>query len=184
MRLAPTPLGVARSVAVLLGLLVLAPLVIGAGLHAIPPVAATARSLVPLAMVPSRGTADQALGLFLTNVKAVNIPLAGAALLILLSRSGRPIAFPRALLDVILTLQAASDAALLMVAIAGYGPERLAMWIPHVPLEFGALALSLTLYRRARTSETCLRDLRLPAGGVLAALAAAAALETWATPQT
>jgi hypothetical protein len=143
-----------------------------------------ARALVPLPLLPSRGTPDQALALLFTNITAAGAPLAGAALLLMLSRSDKSVIFPRALLDAVFGLGAASNAALLTIAISGYGPSRLAPWLPHVPLEFGALALSLALYRRARARETCLRHLALTAGCVLMTVAAAAALETWATPQS
>jgi hypothetical protein len=184
MALSPPFIRTARSVAALLVLLVAVPLVTGAGLRLIPGMADDARTLVSLALLPSRGTPAQAIALFFTNITAAGAPLAGAALLTALSHRGKSIVFPRALLDAIFGLGAASNAALLTVAITGYGLPRLATWLPHVPLEFGALALSLSLYRQARARETCLPQLALAAGCVLVVVAAAAAVETWATPQT
>jgi hypothetical protein len=164
-------------------LILVAPLATGSGLHLLPAASSAARSVLPLALIPHAGTPAQAVGLFYANARVTVAPVVGAALLVALSRSGGSIVVPRALLDAYFAVSTFSNAATLTVALAGYGPLRLLTWLPHVPFEFAGFALALSTYRTARTRSVTTERLLVTAACILLAVAAAAVIETWLTPQ-
>jgi hypothetical protein len=164
--------------------MLLVPVITGLVIHQIPEAAGWARSALALPLRPSRGTPALAIELFTNNVRVAVVPLAGAALLLAFSQPGRSIAVPRALLDVYLAAATIANATMLAGALVGYGPLRLATWLPHVPFEFAALALGLSAYGASRSRALTVRSLLGVATWVLAALIVAAALETWVTPQS
>ena len=60
--------------------------------------------------------------------------------------------------------------------------SRLVPYVPQLPLEWAALALAVHAWVTARPGHVTIRELTPLAAIVLALLAGAAALETWATP--
>jgi hypothetical protein len=167
----------------LLVLLIAVPLTIGLVGHLQPDVAAAARSLSPLALQPSTGNGAQALSIFVHNLRVVALPLLGAAALAGLRFHPGIRDTLRALLDAVLCLSLVGNVTLLALSLAGYGLARLAPWLPHLPVEFAALAIALDVYLRARRPGSLSSRLLLVAAvacGV--ALALAAVIETYATP--
>ncbi|HMJ35203.1 MAG TPA: hypothetical protein VK501_14930 [Baekduia sp.] len=167
----------------LLVLLMAAPLGLGVLGHLQPDVAAAARSLSPLALQPSTGSGTQALSIFAHNLRVVALPLLGAAALAGL-RFHPGIRDPlRAVLDAVICLSLVGNVTLLALSLAGYGLGRLAPWLPHLPVEFAALAIALDVYLTARGPGALSGRLLLVAAAVcVVALALAAVIETYATP--
>jgi hypothetical protein len=179
--LAPPPGYTAASVQLLACLLV-GPLVAGLLVGLVPDAPAAARHLVPLALAPEHPSAGQVLGLWGANLRAAAMPLLGAVALTGLRLKPRQTTIARALLDAFLTVSVAVNAALLALSLGGYGALRLAPWLPHVPAELGAMAVSITAYRHARRAPLLARQLAVTAALTAALLAIAALLETYATP--
>jgi ABC-type glycerol-3-phosphate transport system permease component len=178
----PLPSCCARAVR-LLALLITAPLIVGVLGHLLPHVATTARSLSPLPLHPSRGSPAQAFSIFTQNLRVVALPLLGAAALTGLSRHRQSRNMLRALLDAVLSLSLVANLTLLALSLAGYGLERLAPWLPHLPVEFAALAIALDIYLTARRPGALSTRALLGAAALCtAALALAAVIETYATP--
>jgi ABC-type glycerol-3-phosphate transport system permease component len=172
-----------RRVVQLLALLIAAPLTIGLLGHLQPSVAAVARSLSPLALQPSTGSGAQALSIFAHNLRVVALPLLGAAALAGLRCRPRVRDTLRGLLDAVICLSLVGNVTLLTLSLAGYGLARLAPWLPHLPVEFAALAIALDVYLTARGGGALsTRLLLVAAGACVVALALAAVIETYATP--
>jgi hypothetical protein len=88
----------------------------------------------------------------------------------------------RALLDAFLAFSLAANLVLLATSIAGYGVARLARWIPHLPCEFAAPALTGAAYLLARRAPLPARQLLLTAALALVLFEIAATLEAYAVP--
>jgi hypothetical protein len=142
---------------------------------ALPPVGALARHELRLALVPaSAPPATRMLNVALTNAFAAGWPL----LLALLDGPQRAIRLVhRALLAGWLVVNVIPVGA----AIGAYG-TRILPYLPHLPLEWTAIALALAGYLHARERQAPGRALLAPALGLAVVLIAAAALETYATP--
>lgn len=167
----------------LLVLLIAVPLTLGVLGHLQPDIAAAARSLSPLALQPSSGSGAHALAIFTHNLRVVALPLLGAAALAGLRCHPQPRDTLRGLLDAVLCLSLVANATLLALSLAGYGLQRLAPWLPHLPVEFAALAIALDVYLTARRpGALSTRALPVAAAVCTVALALAAVLETYATP--
>jgi hypothetical protein len=171
-----------RADARLLGLLLATPIATGLALRLAPGLPELARQLVPLGLQPGPADLGQAFGLIASNLKAVALPLLGALALVASQHQPKTRKQLRAALDVLLGLSVVSNVALLILATAGYGPVRLAPWLPHLPFEFTAMVLALGGYRRARHAEISHHQLAGRAGAAIALVALAAVLETFATP--
>lgn len=172
-----------RAYARMLFALLLTPLALGVVLHLAPGLAQPAQRLLPLALSPGHASAAQALELLATNLRAAALPLLGSVALVALQQHPQGRGQLRALLDVLVGFNLAANALLLAVAIAGYGPLRLAPWLPHLPVEFTALSIAATAYLRGRTAGAITYcQLSGVAGLVAVLLIVAALLETYATP--
>jgi hypothetical protein len=148
----------------LLAVLLLPPLALGLLLGLQGDVGAWARHLLPLSFHPRTPTTHRALALYTHNLRVIATPLLGALLLSGLRSRGKNLRGPRALLDAFLGFSALSNAALLTISLTGYGLGRMASWLPHLPFEFGAVAVALTTYLGARRRA-------LPASQLLGAAA-------------
>jgi hypothetical protein len=178
----PLPPGALRTSTQLWALLLFGPLAAGLLIGLAPALAAAGRRLVPLALAPGHPTLSQAAVILAANLRAVALPLLGAVALNAV-RARRPRAIDvRALLDVLLGLSVAANALLLALSLGGYGVGRLAPWLPHVPIEFAAMAVALATYLAARRRPVSAAQLAVGAGLSGALLAVAAVLETYGTP--
>jgi hypothetical protein len=182
MPLSLLPPGSLRTSARLLGLLLFVPLALGTALHLVPGLPDLARQQQPLALRPDRPATAQAIYLLCENLRALAVPLLCAYALPTTQPRHRRRINLRALLDAFLAFSVAANVAVLTVALAGYGPLRLAPWLPHLPVEFGAMALALSSYLAARRGALRLRHLPVVVGAAALLLAVAAVLETWGTP--
>jgi hypothetical protein len=125
--------------------------------------------------------ADMA-ALWLHNLSAVTLPLLGAAALSALGCSAGTWRTVRALLDALLAVGGAGNLLILAVSVAGYGPLRLARWLPHLPFEFAALAIGATAYLVARRVPLRPVELTAAAAAAVVLLGVAALLETYGVP--
>jgi hypothetical protein len=134
-----------------------------------------ARDELRLALAPaSAPAATRMLSVALTNAFAAGWPL----LLALLDGPHRAIrAVHRALIAGWLAVNVIPVGA----AIGAYG-TRILPYLPHLPLEWTAIALALAGYLHARRRQAPGRALLAPALGLAVVLIAAAAIETYATP--
>lgn len=89
----------------------------------------------------------------------------------------------RRVADAVLTGTLATDAALVGVALGAYG-ARLLAWLPHLPLEWAALAVGVLPWLAARRGQRRRVDLLAPLAACFVLLLAAACVETWLTPHT
>jgi hypothetical protein len=122
------------------------------------------------------GTASMAALIAANNVREAAIPLFFAAL---------KIGTRRWLLivgDVVVGASLAANVALGGLALGAYGLGLL-RYLPHWPLEWGGLALTLAGWRRARCGQRDPCELALLAIGAAILLCLAALLETYAVPQ-
>ena len=85
------------------------------------------------------------------------------------------------LLDALVALGLAVNAGLVGLALGAYG-SALLPWLPHVPLEWAALAIGLAAYLRARRLAPRVRDVASAGALAVVPLVLAAAIEAWATP--
>lgn len=116
-----------------------------------------------------------AVALLGANLRATGWPLIPAAL-----RAGRSAGLRR-LVDI--TLAAGLTVNLVPVAAAlGVYRLRLLPYLPQLPLELYALTSGAAAWWLSSRRHTTRRQLALIAASLLAALAGAAALETWAVP--
>jgi hypothetical protein len=142
---------------------------------ALPAAGQLARDDLRLALMPaSAPPATRILDVALTNAVAAGWPL----LLALLDGPHRAIrAVHRALIVAWLAVNVIPVGA----AIGAYG-TRILPYLPHLPLEWTAIALALAGYLHARGRQAPGRVLLAPALGLAVVLIAAAAVETYATP--
>jgi len=142
----------------------------------VPGAAHTARAHLNFAFAPTDGTPAEALDILLTNGRVLAaITLAAWAA----SRSGAL----RPMLDASVALTAAVNVALVGVAIGAYGPRALA-WLPHLPLEWAALACALAAYSRHRRQAQQLQTLAAPFAAWAVLLVLAAVVESYITAHT
>jgi hypothetical protein len=141
------------------------------------PIAQDVRSLMGLRLTTApAGSAGIAALLAANNLRVAAVPLLLAAL----SDSRRrwlPIVG-----DLIVSASLTVNVALGGLALGAYGP-RLVPYLPQWPLEWGALALALTGWRRARRGRRDLYELLLLGIGAATLICLAALLETYAVPQ-
>lgn len=128
------------------------------------------------ALAPS-GTASMAALIATNNLREAAIPLLFAAL----KTGGRR--RPVILGDVVVGASLAVNVALGGLALGAYG-IRLLPYLPQWPLEWGALALALTGWRRARNGRRDPCELALLAIATAILLCLAALIETYAVPQS
>jgi hypothetical protein len=144
---------------------------------ALPAAGQLARHELRLALVPaSAPPVTRMLSVALTNAFAAGWPL----LLALLDGPRRAI---RAVHRALIALWLAVNVIPVGAAIGAYG-ARILPYLPHLPLEWTAVALALAGYLHARGRQEPGRALLAPALGLTIVLIAAAALETYATPHT
>lgn len=89
----------------------------------------------------------------------------------------------RHVVDAVLTATLLTDAGLVGVALGAYG-ARLLAWLPHLPLEWAALAVGVLPWLAARRGQRRRVDLLAPLAACFVLLLAAACIETWLTPHT
>jgi hypothetical protein len=136
-----------------------------------------------LAFAFAREPADLAgaVGLAFKNFKVCALALTGAAAQLLYATSPRPRTATRWVFDTVLGVAYLANAAQFGVALGAYG-TRLLAWIPHVPLELCALAVSAGAYLAARQRQLTARQLCGSAAIAGLLVIAAAIVETWAVP--
>src|SRR5262249_42884805 len=147
-----------------------------------PQAGAWARHQVPLGFAAPPARIADALAIYLHNARVLATPLLGAALLSWLGFRGRSLQPARALLDVFLACSVAANLALLTLSVAGYGPRRMALWLPHLPCEFAAIAVAISTYLIARRRPLHCAHLAAALTACAVLLVAAALLETYALP--
>jgi hypothetical protein len=148
----------------------------------LPSVGAWARDAVPLTFTRQHPRLQDLRGLFAHNARTVCLPLLGALAMSWLNAPSRTLALVRVLLDALLGVGLASNVTLLTVAVAGYGPQRLARWLPHLPAELAGLSVALAAYVLARRQPLTRTHLLFTASLSLLLVLIAAALETYAVP--
>lgn len=172
----------ARLATRILAVLLLVPLTVGLLLGLDTTAATWARHQVPLGFTAPRAQLSGAVAIYVHNLHVLATPIVGAALLCWLRITGRSTIAARVLLDAFLSCSVATNLALLALSVAGYGPWRMALWLPHLPLEFAAIALALSTYLLARRTALKATHLAACLAGCAALLALAALLETYALP--
>lgn len=125
----------------------------------------------------SGGSASMAARIFANNVREAMIPFLFAVL-----RVGPRRRMVVAIGDVVVAASLGANAMLAGLALGSYG-LGLASFLPQWPLEWGALALAFTAWRRARVGRDQPFELALLAIGTAILLCLAALLETYAVPQ-
>jgi hypothetical protein len=141
------------------------------------PFAGTLRGAFELRLAPAPpGDLQIASSIAANNLRVVVVPLALAAL-----RMG-PEGRLRLLGDVLVGASLAANLALGGLALGAYGP-RLLCYLPQWPLEWGALALAWSAWRRARRARIARRELLALGLGAAGLICVAAMLESYAVPQ-
>jgi hypothetical protein len=121
------------------------------------------------------GTLGDALSILATNLRLLSVPF----LLVLLGfRRGR---CTRHIGDALVAGLVTVNACRVGLALGRFG-SRLVPYIPQLPVEWLALALSTAAWMSAREEHRPVRSLVVPASQVAATAIVAAALETWVTP--
>jgi hypothetical protein len=87
----------------------------------------------------------------------------------------------RLVIDVLLTADLLAQTAIVGAAFGAYG-SRLLAFIPHLPLEWLALAISTSVWLAARRGAVPLVELATAGAASAVALLVAGAVETYATP--
>jgi hypothetical protein len=123
------------------------------------------------------GSASMAARIFANNVREAMIPFLFAVL-----RVGPRRQMVVAVGDVVVAASLGVNAMLAGLALGSYG-LGLASFLPQWPLEWGALALAFTAWRRARVGRQPPFELALLAFATAILLCLAALLETYAVPQ-
>ena len=123
------------------------------------------------------GTATMAAVTLTNNAREAAIPFLFAVLRIGARR------WPIMLGDVVIAACLSADVALGGLALGTYGMRAL-RFLPQWPLEWGAFALALAAWRRARVGRRDPLELTLLAIGTALLLCVAALLETYAVPQS
>jgi hypothetical protein len=121
------------------------------------------------------GTVGEAASILLNNLRG----LAGPFLLIIVGFPGARIT--RAIGDVAIAAILAVNCITVGIQL-GRWQGRLLPYLPHLPLEFSALACSTCAWLIARDDAKRRRELTVLALATMALLIGAACLETWATP--
>jgi hypothetical protein len=98
------------------------------------------------------------------------------------SAHGRAAVALLAAIDTVLALEVTANVLIVGAALGAYGARMLVALLPHGPVELAAFARALALYRSARQSRQPARRIAVTGAACLAALALAAALETFAAP--
>jgi len=142
----------------------------------VPKAAHTAQAHLNFAFAPADGTPAEALDILLTNGRVL------AAITLAAWAAGRSGAL-RPMLDASVALTAALNVALVGVAIGAYGPRALA-WLPHLPLEWAALACALAAYTQHRRTAQPLHTLAAPLAACAPLLVLAALAESYITAHT
>jgi hypothetical protein len=141
------------------------------------PIAGEVRSFMGLRLTTApSGSAGMASFLAANNLRVAAVPLLLAAL-----SSGRRRWLP-IVGDLVVSASLVVNVALGGLALGAYGP-RLVPYLPQWPLEWGALALALTGWRRARHWRRDACELLLLATSAALLICLAALLETYAVPQ-
>ncbi len=144
------------------------------------PVAGQLRGyLFDIRLVPAAGgSASIAAFIFANNVREAMIPFLFAVLRVGPRRRAAVVAVG----DVVVGASLGANALLAGLALGSYG-LGLASFLPQWPLEWGALALAFTGWRRARQGRQEPFELALLAIATVILLCLAALLETYAVPQ-
>jgi hypothetical protein len=121
------------------------------------------------------GTVGEAAGILLNNLRALAAPF----LLIILRFPAARIT--RAVGDVAIAAILTVNCVIVGIQL-GRWQGRLLPYLPHLPLEFSALACSTCTWLIARDDTKRRRELAVLAVAMIALLTGAACLETWVTP--
>lgn len=142
----------------------------------VPGAAAAARRHLGFAFIPTAGTPHETLDILLTNARVL------LAITIATWAAGRCTA-ARPALDLTVALIATANTTIVGVAIGAYGPHTIA-WLPHLPVEWAALACTLATYVQHRRRPA--RDAQLGHGIVASTglLIIAALIESYVTRPT
>ena len=146
-----------------------------AAVHASPELAHDVRTALAFRLEPRPGTLNEALGILATNARAT-----AALLLTAIAVTGLPPLRP--ILDAFVTTIVVANAALVGIATGAYGAAAMP-WLIHLPLEWTALGTATAAYAAARAGPTSPRALARAAALTTLLLIAAAATETYLTPQ-
>jgi hypothetical protein len=150
-------------------------LVAAAPAAAIEPLGRALRDAFGFRMHPHRGTLGEAATIAVTNARVLTLVLlCGAAAL--LAPALRPAT------DAIVGAVCATNAFIVGLALGAHGGAAL-RWLPHLPLEWGALAVGCAMYVALRGSRASRRATVYGAGCALALVVCGAAVEVYATPQ-
>jgi hypothetical protein len=121
--------------------------------------------------------------ILVANVRlAAGVGVAAAVAQARLRRGSRPLALAARACDVGVLLALAANVAIVGAATGAYGGRMVAAMLPHGPLELAAFSLAVAAHRRARTQRLGARWALAVAAAVVALLAVAALLETFAAP--
>ena len=121
------------------------------------------------------GSIGDWLAILETNLRVLAVPFILAALRFPATRLGRTIG------DLIVAALTALSTLTVGIEL-GRWRARLIAYLPHLPLEWAALSLTLAAWRLIRTGHAPRRLLTELAVWIVVLLVAAASLETWATP--
>jgi Stage II sporulation protein M len=121
------------------------------------------------------GSVSDALSILTNNARVLAVPFALALLQLPAARIGRTVG------DVIIGALTAYSAATVGIAL-GRWRVRLVPYLPHLPLEWAALSISVAAWGLVRDGRPHGRELLTLACSAAVLLCAAAAVETWATP--
>jgi hypothetical protein len=121
------------------------------------------------------GSLSNALSILANNACVLAVPIVLAVLGLPSARFGRIFG------DIIVAALAAYSAVTVGIAL-GHWRGRLVPYVPHLPLEWGALSISVAAWMLVRDGRPHGRQLLPLACSAALLLGAAAAVETWATP--
>lgn len=142
----------------------------------VPGAAAATRDALQLRLEPTAGDWRAALGYFTTNARVIAV--------IILAASARSQSGPLGwLLDALVAVVMVGNTSLVGAALGTYG-SRAVPWLVHLPAEWAALAIAAHGFRHRRASLCSARAGFQQLAAAVLALAAAAVLESFATPQT
>jgi hypothetical protein len=159
------------------------PLLLGTLVANDPTIGDWARHAVPLPVDPEPPSFSEFLDLLAHNASAALGPVLAAALLPVLRVRCRRAFAVSVLLDVFFALSLTVNGVVLALATASYGPTRVVAWMPHLPLELGALSLSLSIYLAARRRTVAPGELLQTTIALVMLLAAAAVVEAVSQPR-
>jgi hypothetical protein len=122
------------------------------------------------------GSASDALSLLANNARVLAVPFGFALIQLPAARVGRIVG------DVVIVALTAYSVVWVGIAL-GRWRESLLPYVPHLPVEWAALSASVAAWLLARDGRPHREQLLALASGALLLCCAAAAVETWATPQ-